>query len=76
MPAFDSDEEKIVFEFVTEMLNNDLRASDITFATALERFGPDGVVEINCLCGFYGLIGSVLNNFDVEVPGGEKPLKP
>ncbi len=75
-PTFDSDDEKIVFEFVTEMLANDLRASDTTFKAALERFGPNGVVEINSLCGFYGLIGSVLNNFDVEVPGGEKPLKP
>lgn len=69
-PPFADDDEKLVYEFVTGMLANDLRTPDDTFNAALKAFGPDGVIELNCLCGFYGLIGSVLNNFDVEIPNG------
>ena len=60
----------LVYKFVTGMLANDLRTPDHIFSDALREFGPDGVIELNCLCGFYGLIGSVLNNFDVEIPDG------
>jgi 4-carboxymuconolactone decarboxylase len=73
-PPFADDDEKLVFDFVTEMLANNIRASDATFNAAVEKFGSAGAIEINCLCGFYGLIGSVLNNFDVMIPGGDLPL--
>ena len=69
-PDFDSKLEKLVYDFVTGMLANDLRTPDHIFSSALKEFGPAGVIELNCLCGFYGLIGSVLNNFDVEIPDG------
>ncbi|MBC26762.1 MAG: hypothetical protein CMM41_06080 [Rhodospirillaceae bacterium] len=69
-PAFDNEQEKLVYKFVTGMLANDLRTPDHVFSEALREFGPNGVIELNCLCGFYGLIGSVLNNFDVEIPDG------
>jgi 4-carboxymuconolactone decarboxylase len=73
-PPFADDDEKLVYDFVREMLENDLRTSDATFAKALDKFGEAGVIDLNCLCGFYGLIGSILNNFDIEIPGGGKPL--
>jgi 4-carboxymuconolactone decarboxylase len=62
-----------VFDFVTE-LHRDHRVSDAAFAAVLEDLGPAQVVELVVLCGHYNTISMVLNGFDVEVPGGERPL--
>ena len=36
--------------------------------------GSEQVVELVVLCGHYNLVYMVLNGFDVQVPGGDRPL--
>tara|TARA_B100000676_G_C17672451_1_gene627107 strand:+ start:86 stop:634 length:549 start_codon:yes stop_codon:yes gene_type:complete len=69
-PPFADDDERLVYDFAKEIFDNSGRVSDKTFNEALERFGPDAVVELTALPGFYSLISAVLNNFDVEIPDG------
>lgn len=66
--------EQTVFAFCTEVLENH-RVSDDTYAAALDRFGPEQVVDLVGLMGYYSLIGMALNTFEVPVPGGAQPLK-
>ena len=43
-------------------------------ATAIDRFGLHGLIEIVTLCGFYALIGMVNTCFDVALPQSPGPL--
>jgi len=62
-----------VYDFVIE-LHRDHQVSAATFATVHEALGAAQVVELIVLCGHYNLVSMVLNGFDVQVPGGARPL--
>jgi 4-carboxymuconolactone decarboxylase len=72
-PAFTRDDEGMVYDFVTELLA-DKTVSSATFERAKAAFGLDGVIEIVTLAGVYGMIGFVLNVFDVPPQPGVRPL--
>lgn len=72
-PDFKNRDEEIVYDFAHELHENH-RVSDATFEAAKELVGPAGVVELIVLCGHYTVVSMVLNTFEIEVPGGEKPL--
>jgi 4-carboxymuconolactone decarboxylase len=72
-PAFTRDDEAMVYDFVTELLA-DKTVSAATFERAKAAFGLDGVIEIVTLAGVYGMIGLVLNVFDVPPQPGVRPL--
>ena len=73
-PDFRNADEEVVYNFAIE-LHEQHAVSDATFAAAQDLLGNTGVVELIVLCGHYSVISMVLNAFDVQVPGGEKPLK-
>ncbi|MCG8542856.1 MAG: carboxymuconolactone decarboxylase family protein [Alphaproteobacteria bacterium] len=73
-PDFKNTDEEIVYDFVSELYEKNA-VSDATFTAAKDLLGPAGVVELVVLCGHYSVISLVLNTFDIQVPGGEKPLK-
>jgi 4-carboxymuconolactone decarboxylase len=73
-PDFKNKDEEVVYNFVTELHENH-KVSDASYKAAQDLFGNDGVVELIMLCGHYTIISMVLNTFEVEVPGGLKPLK-
>jgi 4-carboxymuconolactone decarboxylase len=73
-PDFKNKDEEVIYNFVTE-LNEQHKVSDASFKAAQDLLGNDGVVELIMLCGHYSVISMVLNTFEVEVPGGLKPLK-
>jgi 4-carboxymuconolactone decarboxylase len=70
-PDLKRDDERLVYDLVTELLAiKTLTAA--TFARAQSTLGRDGVIEAVSCAGFYGMIGFVLNAFDVApVAGGE-----
>ena len=46
------------------------------FARAEGEFGRQGLVKLVILAGYYGMIGFVLNAFDVDLPTGATPAFP
>ena len=65
-------DEKIVYDFVTELLVN-RGVSDATYARALKAFGEAGVVELISVVGYYAMLAMVMNVARTAVPDG-KPL--
>jgi 4-carboxymuconolactone decarboxylase len=60
----------IVFEFCTELLR-DQQVSDPTFERAAARWGRHAVMDLIGLCGYYTMVGMVLNV--AQPPGGPDP---
>ncbi|MGH6671990.1 MAG: carboxymuconolactone decarboxylase family protein [Xanthobacteraceae bacterium] len=71
-PGFKQDDERLLYDFVTELLAKKT-VSPTTFETARAAFGLEGVIEAVTCAGLYGMIGFVLNVFDVPPQPG-KPL--
>jgi 4-carboxymuconolactone decarboxylase len=70
-PEFGRDDERIIYDLVTELLASK-KVSPATFARAETALGRDGVIEAVTCAGFYGMIGLVLNTFEVPPqPGGD-----
>lgn len=59
-PAGMSADEEIIHDFCTELLHHQ-SVSDATYAQAINRFGEQGVIDITGLCGYYSLIGMIMN---------------
>jgi 4-carboxymuconolactone decarboxylase len=71
-PDFKRDDEALIYDFVTELLANKTVSAG-TFERGKSAFGVDGVVEAVTCAGLYGMIGFVLNVFDIPPQPG-KPL--
>ena len=69
-PADLSEEESIGYD-VAAVLHRDHQVPNTTYQAAATAFGVQGVAEIAYLVGCYALIGSLLNTFDVNLPGTE-----
>ncbi len=65
-----SDEEGIGYG-VAAVLHRGHQVPNTTYQAAVSAFGVQGVAEIAYLMGCYALIGSLLNTFDVNLPGTE-----
>ena len=71
-PEFKKDDERLIYDFVTELLAKKTVSAE-TFERAKAAFGVDGVIEAVTCAGLYGMIGFVLNVFDIPPQPG-KPL--
>jgi 4-carboxymuconolactone decarboxylase len=71
-PNFAREDEHLIYDFVTELLATKT-VSASTFERAKAAFGLEGVIEAATCAGLYGMIGYVLNVFDVPPQPG-KPL--
>ena len=69
-PSDLSDEEGIGYD-VAAVLHRGHQVPNTTYQAAVAAFGVQGVAEIAYLVGCYALIGSLLNTFDVNLPGTE-----
>ncbi|MEO6570955.1 MAG: carboxymuconolactone decarboxylase family protein [Ilumatobacteraceae bacterium] len=74
-PVFDTDEERLVHQVATQLLN-DRRVDDATYAGTRTLLGEAGMVELVALIGYYCLISMLLNLFEVPLPAGEVPSWP
>jgi 4-carboxymuconolactone decarboxylase len=69
-------EETIVYNFVTELLQNK-QVSDATFAAIKERFGEKTIVDLIGLMGWYQMVSMLLNVDQYPLGPGQSPeLKP
>ncbi|MDE3257102.1 MAG: carboxymuconolactone decarboxylase family protein [Gemmatimonadota bacterium] len=71
-PDFGRDDERAVYEYVSELLDNRFVPDDV-FNAAQEAVGTAGVVELTGIAGYYSLVAQTLNAFQVRVPEGCAP---
>jgi 4-carboxymuconolactone decarboxylase len=69
-PEFKKDDERLIYDFITELLANKTVSAQ-TFERAKAAFGVGGVIEAVTCAGLYGMIGFVLNVFDVPPQPGQ-----
>ena len=75
-PAGMAEDEEIVYELLTEVLNNK-GASDATYARAVAKFGEQGVIDVLGVAGYYALLAMVMNVARTAMPEGSPlPLSP
>jgi 4-carboxymuconolactone decarboxylase len=74
-PADLSHEERVVYEFASEMLTTS-QVSDAAFAAVKAAFGPQGVVDLIGTMGYYSLVAMALNVNRTALPPGAVPLPP
>ena len=75
-PAAMSDDERIVYDFCTELFR-DKQVSDATFGAVAGRFGEQGVIDLIVAVGYYSTVSMVLNVDRYPLPVGERPpLRP
>ena len=66
-PATLADDERIVFDFCSE-LQRSQTVSDATWAAAVERFGEQGTVDLVGITGYYSLLSMVMNAAHTPAP--------
>lgn len=71
-PSGLTDEETIVFNYVSELLNNH-RVSDASYKAAHDKFGNQSIVDLTATAGYYSMIASTLNAFNVQPDGNTLP---
>jgi len=63
-PDFERDDERLIYDLISELL-----ATKSLSATSFERaeaaFGREGVIEAVSCAGFYGMVGLLINAFDI-----------
>jgi len=75
-PSPMSDDERIVYDFCTELFHH-RAVSDGTFKAVVDRFGDQGVIDLIAANGYYSIVSMVLNVDRYPLPEGEQPpLKP
>ena len=67
-PTGMSPDEEMVHDFCTELRLAQC-VSDATYARVLQRFGEQGVIDITGLCGYYSLLGMIMNVARTPLPG-------
>jgi len=70
IPDFRAADEEAVYRFCREILA-DRRPGDEAYARAAGHLGPDALVELVTVCGYYTLLAMVLDNFDAALPDGD-----
>jgi 4-carboxymuconolactone decarboxylase len=71
-PEAMSEDEEIVYEFCTELLQNQ-SVSDPTYGRASSKFGEQGTIELIAVVGYYTFQSMVLNTARTPLPAGTKP---
>jgi len=71
-PSSMSDDERIVYDFCTEMFR-DKAVSDAAFKAVVDRFGEQGVIDLIAASGYYSIVSMVLNVDRYPLPPGELP---
>ena len=74
-PDFERDDERTVHAVASQLLETK-RVDAETYATAVELLGEQGMVELVSLVGYYCLISTILNTFEVPLPPGEDLIWP
>ncbi|MGZ6243963.1 MAG: carboxymuconolactone decarboxylase family protein [Candidatus Binataceae bacterium] len=73
VPSFARSDEQLVYGVVTE-LQETRSLRQASFERALAALGPDLLIELVSVIGFYTTAAMMINAFDAPVPGGARPL--
>ncbi len=71
-PSFARPADEIVFDAATELLERHA-LGDATYATAVERLGANGLVELIALVGYYEMMAMLIGAFQFQLPEGVEP---
>jgi 4-carboxymuconolactone decarboxylase len=71
-PAGMSADEETVYDFCIELHHNRC-VSDAAYARVANKFGEQGVIDIIGLCGYYTMLGMVMNVARTPLPAGKTP---
>lgn len=71
-PSFERDDERVVFEFARELVEN-RRVGEERYTSAVELLGEPGTVELVGTIGYYTLVCMTLNAFEVPLGEGMEP---
>ncbi len=71
-PSLERDDERIVYEFARELVEN-RRVTDERYAAAVGLLGEGGTVELVGIIGYYTLVCMTLNAFEVPLGEGMEP---
>jgi 4-carboxymuconolactone decarboxylase len=75
IPYFTQEDERVFYQFCSEMLNDHF-VSDATFNAALREFGENGVVDIIGCLGNFTMLAFCLNAFQVDLDPTKAPPYP
>lgn len=73
-PAFGRSDEELVHAAVSELLGGKVLGETL-YGRLLEQYGLQSTIELISVVGFYNMIGTILNGFDVPTANGEAPFK-
>jgi 4-carboxymuconolactone decarboxylase len=68
-------EESLIARFCTELISGNHRLSSATFQSALDHFGPQGLVELVVTLGYFAMIALPLNAFEIEMTSEQKGMR-
>jgi 4-carboxymuconolactone decarboxylase len=71
-PAAMTPDENIIYDYITELRLHQ-SVSDPIYAQVVNRFGEQGVIDITGLCGYYTLLGMLMNVTRTPLPPGKTP---
>jgi 4-carboxymuconolactone decarboxylase len=71
-PAEMTPDETMIYDFVSELRVRQ-SVSDPVYAQIVNRFGEQGVIDITGLCGYYTLLGMMMNTSRTPLPPGKTP---
>lgn len=74
-PRFTSADERILYQFATEVLERHF-VRDETFAAGLEEFGERGLVDLIGALGNFSMLAMLLNTFQVDLQPDREPPFP
>ena len=74
-PAGMAQDEEIVYELLTEALQNK-SVCDVTYERAIGHFGERNVVDLLAIAGYYALLAMLLNVSRTALPEGKQPGMP
>ena len=76
IPTFKKDNERVVYEYVSELLNN-RTVSDVTYKRAWDLLGTQGLATITMYVGFSEMLSLQQTAHKVPMPAGPgKPFEP
>lgn len=69
-PTGMSPDQEMIHDFCSELCMN-RSVSDSTYAQVVKRFGEQGVIDITGLCGYYSMLGMIMNVARTPIPGAK-----
>jgi 4-carboxymuconolactone decarboxylase len=71
-PAAMTPDEEMIYDYIAELRLHQ-SVSDPAYTRVVNRFGEQGIIDITGLCGYYTLLGMLMNVTRTPLPAGKTP---